>query len=381
VNSTSSSNGGFNYLFNKPKPTVMRRISIFSFVFLVFVAFNSSAQCGTVLYNFNSGLTNSFTASGTGTSGLTNAGTSLKLGSVTGGTIVLTTPTLKLPASAVPATSFIDYGFTWGNGGNAAISSLTVTVEYVKNTGGIITSGPQTLAPFTSPICKADVIVPGNIITTGFSAFSYRLIYTFTTTGNGNNGTFLTIDDYTTSSTTSSVVLPVSLSKLEATIINSSVFLKWDVATEGDVTSYEIQRSSDGSDYSKIGLVNASGQASYSFIDTRPSPIAYYRIRSVDAMGRYTYSSIAFVKEGKSMIILKAFPTPFTKTVSVQHATAGAGSLITVSSQDGRLVKSVLPVQGTQQTDIDLSGTTAGIYLLRFVDSNGSSQTLKILKK
>jgi hypothetical protein len=357
----------------------MRSISIFSFVFLVFVAFNSSAQCGTVLYNFNASLINGFTTSGA-TSGLTNPGTNLKLGNVNTGTIVVTTPTLKLPGSPVPGTSFIDYGFTWAAGGPAGVTALTVSVQYVKNTGGIVTSSAQTVS-LIATICKADVIVPIDIITSGFSAFNYQLIYTFTTTGNGTSGSNITIDNYNTSSTTSSVALPVKLSSLDAKTVNNSISLKWDVATESNVTGYEVERSSDGIEYSKIGLVNATAQASYSFIDTRPLTIAYYRIKSIDVDGRYTYSSIALVKEGKSMIILKAFPTPFTKTVSVQHATAGAGSLITVSSQDGRLVKSVLPVQGTQQTDIDLSGTTAGIYLLRFVDSNGSSQTLKILKK
>jgi hypothetical protein len=357
----------------------MRRISIFSLVFLVFAAFNSSAQCGTVLYNFNAGVINGFTASGA-TSGLTNPGTNLKLGSVNAGTIVVTSPTLKLPGSPAPGTSFIDYGFTWAAGGPAGVTALTVSVQYVKNTGSIVTSSAQTVS-LIATICKADVIVPIDIMTSGFSAFSYKLIYTFTTTGNGTGGSNITIDNYNTSSTTSSVALPVKLSGLDARTINNSVSLKWDVATESNVTGYEVERSSDGIEYPKIGLVNATGQAFYSFIDTRPLTTAYYRIKSVDVDGRYTYSSIAMVKEGKSMIVLKAFPTPFTKTVSVQHATAGAASLISITSEDGRLVKSVLPIRGTQQTDIDLSTAKPGLYLIRFNNGDGRAESLKILKQ
>jgi hypothetical protein len=357
----------------------MRRISIFSFVFLVFAAFNSSAQCGTVLYNFNAGLINGFTASGP-TSGLTNPGTNLRLGSVNAGTIVVTTPTLKLPGSTVPGTSFIDYGFTWAAGGPAGVTALTVSVQYVKNTGGIVTSSAQTVS-LIATICKADVIVPIDIITSGFSAFSFQLIYTFTTTGNGTSGSNITIDNYNTSSTTSSVALPVKLSSLDAKTVNNSISLKWDVATESNVTGYEVERSSDGIEYSKIGLVNATGQPSYSFLDTRPLTIAYYRVKSIDVDGRYTYSSIALVKEGKSTIVLKAFPTPFTKIVSVQHPTAGAASLISITSEDGRLIKSVLPIRGTQQTDIDLSTAKAGLYLIRFISEDGRSETVKILKQ
>jgi hypothetical protein len=359
----------------------MRRIFTLCFVVLGFVTFKSSAQCGSVLYNFDAGLTNGFTASGS-TTGLTNAGTNLKLGNVAAGTILLTTPTLKLPGTPVPGTSLIDGGFTWANAGNAGFSGLTVTVQYVKNTGVIGTFGPLAVAtPLTSPICKADITVPVDIATTGFSAYNYQLIYTFTTSGNGNNGTFLSIDNYTTFSSISSVVLPVGFSSLDATAINNSISLKWAVGTENNVTGYEIQKSIDGHDYANIGFVNATGQSSYSFVDTRTSTTAYYRIKSVDVNGRYTYSPIATVKEGKSMIQLKAFPSPFTKNVSVQHATAGAGSLITISSEDGRLIKSIAPIIGTQQTQIDLSTAKAGLYLIRFNNNNGTTETLKVVKQ
>jgi hypothetical protein len=357
----------------------MRRNFTFAFIFLLFATVNSSAQCGPVLYNFNAALTNGFTASGV-TSGLTNPGANLRLNNVNNGTILLTTPTLKLPGSAVPGTSPIDYGFTWGTGGGAGINGVTVTVQYVKSTGGIITSGPQTISTFTTPICKSDITVPIDIATTGFSAYNYQLIYTFTTTGNGG-GSNITIDNYNTSSSISSVVLPVGFSGLDATTINNSISLKWAVGIENNVTGYEIQKSIDGHEYSNIGLVNATGQTSYSFIDTRPSTTAYYRIKSVDVNGRYTYSPIATVKEGKSMIQLKAFPSPFTKSVSVQHATAGAGSLITISSEDGRLIKSIAPIIGTQQTPIDLSTAKAGLYLIRFNNNNGTTETLKVVKQ
>jgi len=124
-----------------------------------------------------------------------------------------------------------------------------------------------------------------------------------------------------------------------------------------------------------------TGQSTYSFVDTKPSTISYYRIKSIDANGRYTYSSIALVKAGKSMIVLKAFPSPFTKNLSIQHATADPGSLITISAEDGRLIKSVAPITGTQQTDIDLSAAKAGLYLVRFKNGNGRTETLKILKQ
>jgi len=356
----------------------MRRIftsTIFAAALLV-ASFHSFAQCGPVYDNFNTGGTDGFTASGTGTSGLSNSGSNLKLSNVSAGTITFTTPTLHLPTTTATT---IDYGFTYGTTGNANVTNLTVAVKYVNTSGQVVTTTPQSIST-TSPICNT-IAVPSDIITTGYSAYSYQLVFTFTTTGNGNSGTTITIDDYRTSSTNAAAALPVKFSSLDARAMNNAVSLQWNVATETDLNGYNIEKSSDGRNYSNIGFVNATGASSYSFVDTKPYSITYYRIKSVDINGKYTYSTIAMVKAGKAMIILKAFPTPFIKNVSIQHGTATVGALITISSEDGRTVKSIIPSVGTQQTDIDLSSAKAGMYLVRYANGNGEVETLKILKQ
>jgi hypothetical protein len=356
----------------------MRRISIFSGTTLVLVtlSFTSFSQvCTATVYNFNAAVnTQGFTGmqtSGTGTFSAFAVSNNELRSTVTASstnTFIITSATFNTSSNP------ITFSFAFSKGSQATVSNVQYLMKYVNGSNTVVQTAP---VAYVNNTCTS-IPRPG-----AMSTNDYQIVAIYTVTvGNGNtSNSYIGYDDFATNGTLSAIVLPVNFSAFRAEMNNTGVSLTWSVGTEDNLTSYEIEKSIDGSDYSKIGLVNATGRTSYSFLDARPSTTAYYRIRSVDAMGRYTYSSIAFVKEGKSIIILKAFPTPFTKTVSVQHATAGAGSLITVSSQDGRLVKSVLPVQGTQQTDIDLSGTTAGIYLLRFVDSNGSSQTLKILKK
>jgi Secretion system C-terminal sorting domain len=207
----------------------------------------------------------------------------------------------------------------------------------------------------------------------------FQIKITLNLTGTTNNT--VTIDNFATNLTESSVVLPVKFSSLDARTTNNSVSLKWTVGSEINVTGYEIEKSSDGRNFSKIGFVSAAAQTSYSFVDTKPSPVSYYRIKSVDGDGKYAYSTVTLLKAGKSTIVLKAFPSPFTNSLSVQHGTAAAGSLITINSEDGRLIKSVSPVPGTQQTDIDLSTAKPGMYLIRFAIGNNDVQTLKILKQ
>lgn len=175
--------------------------------------------------------------------------------------------------------------------------------------------------------------------------------------------------------------LPVKFQSLDARSVNSSVSLKWNVATEQDLSGYSIERSTDGRNFSQISFVGASGESNYSFVDSKPTATAYYRIKSVDINGRYGYSTVALVKSGKSTIVLKAFPSPVIKSVSIQHPTAIAGTTISVSSADGRIMKTIVPAAGMQQTEIDLSAAKAGLYLVRFNSGNGESETLKILKQ
>lgn len=334
---------------------------------------NSFAQtCGTggtfttaASYNFASNaqeFTGDFSWSNTGGGQLVSS----DLG--TGTTKVLTSPTLFQPASSNTVYWEFDLG------GAANVTSYSVDVIYYNGSfqtvnicsGGTISNGNNLIFNATAPAA-----ILGK---------AFKLSITFIVSGSSSNQN-KAIDNFRTSAQIAQAPLPVKFSSLEARTNNGSVSLKWNVATEDDVNGYDIERSADGRNYSKIGFVDATGASNYSFIDTKASSVAYYRIKSVDANGRYAYSSVALVKSGKSIIVLKAFPTPFIKNVSIQHPTVAVGSIITISSEDGRVLKSIIPATGTQQTDIDLSSAKTGMYLVRYSNANGETETLKILKQ
>jgi hypothetical protein len=68
-------------------------------------------------------------------------------------------------------------------------------------------------------------------------------------------------------------------------------------------------------------------------------------------------------------------------TMTVQHNEAVSGSLLSISSADGRLVKSMVPNSGSQQTLVDLSTAKPGLYLVRFENGSGGAETLKVIKQ
>ena len=358
----------------------MRRIFTYYFIAiaLMIASFNSYGQ-GCTGGTFTPEQTYDFGTLAGGAMGFTGDFTRVNnTGGQLSTTVGATSPTIKTlisPTLIGPADLTTNIQFSFVLGGNASVTGYSVSVLYFNGTDFV----PLALCvATTTPLSNGtnSFTIPNQVVLQGQSL---KISITFYVTGNINNT--VTVDNYSTNLQESLVPLPVKFSSLDAKAINNSVSLKWTVGSEINVNGYEIEKSSDGRNFSKIGFVSATGQSSYSFIDSKASSIAYYRIKSVDGDGKYTYSTVTLVKAGKSMIVLKAFPSPFTNSVTVQHATANGSSLISISSEDGRLIKTVIPIAGTQQTDINLSTAAPGLYLIRFAAGNKDVQTLKILKQ
>jgi len=346
----------------------MRRIFTSTIFLAVVVAasFSSTAQQCTTGVSYTPGATFDFNGGMQGFTSTDFAASANKMVSTDitfGTTKVLTTATFTQPASQ----NTISWGFDLA--GSANVVSYVVEAIY---SGG------------TVPVCSGGAIGGNNLTFSGPAPAqvlgqSFELRFTFTLSGNSSQN--ITIDNFSTSALIAQSPLPVRFSSLDARMANNSVSLKWNVGTEENLNGYQIEKSSDGHSYSSIGFVNATGVGSYTFTDTKPFSITYYRIKSVDVNGIYGYSTVAMVKGGKAVIVIKAFPTPFIKNVSIQHPSAVTRSTIVISSEDGRVVKTIVPAIGAQQTDVDLSSARSGLYIVRYNDGNGTSETLKILKQ
>ena len=255
----------------------------------------------------------------------------------------------------------------WGAGG--AQSFACATSGTIAGPSGNSTSDPSTNYYFT--------ITPSTPLPVGTN---FQISVAIHNTGNKQmQVTGYAIDNNAV--TPSGAALPVKFQTLNARSINNTVSLQWNVASEENLNGYSVERSNDGRNFSQIAFVNAKGESDYSFVDSKPATVSYYRIKSVDVNGRYGYSTVALVKSGSSSIVIKAFPSPVIKNVSIQHPTAIAGNSIVISSADGRVIKTIIPAAGAQQTDVDLSSAKAGLYVVRFNGVNGESETLKILKQ
>lgn len=178
------------------------------------------------------------------------------------------------------------------------------------------------------------------------------------------------------------IILPVNFMGVTARKATKGTEVTWKVADEINVSRYEVQKGTNAGDLKTIGVVFAGEKSAYSFIDEQPSQgVSFYRIRSVDVDGKFKFSTVISFSNGKSAAILRAYPMPARDQVTLQHGAIEGKAQITISSEDGRIVKRQVLAVGSMLTPIDLSSLKVGLYLLRLENSNGEVETLKLVKQ
>lgn len=295
------------------------------------------------------------------------------------GTTASTSYNINTPAPgySVFNNGFVRTGFTLatGNGSNnifANGNTVHLTLQVFNTNMALIAQCDYDLSAagaYCFGVADADIV----------SGMQLRYRYTFTTTANAaSNGSRLDFDNITVVSN-SQAPLPVRFSRFEAKQAMSAVNLTWDVDVEQNVSHYEIERSIEGTRFTTIGTVPASGLHTYSFTDAAPLATAYYRIKSVDVDGKLGFTTIVAVRSGKSSVVIRGFMSD-RNTLTVQHGSLD-GARITVSAADGRLVGSRIPARGSQQTKIDLSAAQPGLYVVRYEAPDGTAETMKVVKQ
>ena len=341
----------------------------------------SQSICGPVVEDFDN--TSGSTAGFTGDMNLATSGSDgyLEKDKVLAGAVYsVTTPTYQLPNSA----SFIGYGFTLDGTQRVARVEAKIIFRSTLN-DEVITAFLGQFVPTYSPgsteasFCRAVALneLPG--FPTGGQ---YRLRFEFTSnTGEGTVGQTITFDDFRTNGTLSQAPLPVTFVGFDARRLNTAVLLTWKIAGEENVDRYEVERSEDGRSFSRIGQIQSHGKDTYTFSDETPLKTGYYRIKNVDRDGAFQYSTIARLSGGKSSIVLRAFPQPVVSQLTLQHPQVEGKTLVSLTSAEGRVVRSLQPASGSMQTFVDMSGLAKGVYFLRIQQENGETQTLKVLKQ
>lgn len=145
--------------------------------------------------------------------------------------------------------------------------------------------------------------------------------------------------------------------------------LLWKTATEYNNNRFEVWRSADGRQFTKIGEVKGSGNSrtlqTYTFVDRFPAEVNYYQLKQVDNDGSSTFSKVIVVYAEVKEETLSVYPNPFDKELfihlSAPRQTWVSWQIFDLNGQKAQ--EGALYLNGMQQT-IPLHQLGKGVYVL-----------------
>lgn len=182
-------------------------------------------------------------------------------------------------------------------------------------------------------------------------------------------------------------ILPATWAYFRGVQEPHAIRLLWKTNTEVNTSYFDIERSYDGSHFTKIGEVEASGIATgafYSYNDkTYSGPVVYYRLKQVDLLGQATYTNTIIINsETNNHITVRN--NPFRTSLELDiSASAPSKLVIHLLDATGKLVhQQTTTVSGNDVLRVTPGNgkLSAGLYIIK-ATLNGKTVTRKVIKE
>ncbi len=168
---------------------------------------------------------------------------------------------------------------------------------------------------------------------------------------------------------------PVELVSFSAAIEGNRIILTWETATEVDNYGFEIERAfyqNQNAEFISLGFTpghgNSNSPKKYSFTDfVSESGTYFYRLKQIDADGKFTYSTILEVNIGspQKFELSQNFPNPVSKNSSGNSATTITYSIPSVTNRIDVSLK-VFDLLGREVAELVNETQAPGHYSVTF---------------
>ncbi|MEO5892975.1 MAG: T9SS type A sorting domain-containing protein [Ferruginibacter sp.] len=183
--------------------------------------------------------------------------------------------------------------------------------------------------------------------------------------------------------------LPVTYSNIKAYQKSNDIAVEWTVENEIDINKYDVEKSIDGINFTKVNTTTAkganAGTTNYGFLDVKVSQgNNFYRIVSYSKTGAVEYSRIVLVKIGKSAAGISIYPNPVKGNmigVSFSNMEKGIYNVRLINTLGQSLLsKQIVHAAGSSMETITAgSQLTAGIYQLEIIAPDKTVSTVKVI--
>ncbi len=182
--------------------------------------------------------------------------------------------------------------------------------------------------------------------------------------------------------------LPVTITGISANRNKDrSIGIRWTVENEVNIEKYEIERSSDGRNFT--GIISAASTNSSVYTKNDLSPLAtdnFYRIKALTVGGYTQYSSIVKVAQLNELAAITVSPNPVVdQRTQVRFINQTAGTYeLKLFNQSGQLMQK----EQVKVVDINFVKTfvlnnnfAAGVYQLSILKPDGSISSQQLIIK
>ena len=175
--------------------------------------------------------------------------------------------------------------------------------------------------------------------------------------------------------------LPVSIIDFKVRKEELTSVVTWTTSAEINSERFEIERSTDGKVWYRIGEVNAADKSNtlldYRFVDLLPeSGTNYYRLKAFDHDGTFAFSRIQSV-HFPEFAWARVFPNPVNDILQIFIRNKRVVKLTLVNLSGQVLFSS--PIAG-QTMKLDVGSYREGIYFIHLQQDNGKVGVFKIMR-
>jgi hypothetical protein len=188
----------------------------------------------------------------------------------------------------------------------------------------------------------------------------------------------------------SELTTPVELTYLTASENNGYINLEWVSATELNNLGFDIQRSENKSDWTKIAYVKGSNNSTkpmiYNYSDKSVNAAGkyYYRLKQIDYGGSFIFSKVIEVTlvNPADFIMYQNFPNPFNPNTTISYSLPIASDvMLMVYNTLGQTIKVLekgYKKEGNYFVNFNTTDLPSGIYFYK-LEAGQFSQVKKMI--
>lgn len=210
--------------------------------------------------------------------------------------------------------------------------------------------------------------------------------------GNNNEVSFTTTTNATAFANRYSIVfgksaLPVSNIILTASSLrNSQVSIQWRTVGENNISSYQVERSTNGTSFTALATVSPSTAHSYNYVDASSNSmsVVYYRIKVIDITGAISFSKVVICQLLIVNHQISVFPNPVSNgNFSIGLENIGKYTISLIDKLGHTVYSNTINHSNTTNLEsISLNKKVAtGSYILKATDANGNTYNTTVIIK